>query len=98
MVEFLQVNFVPVLFTGLLVFLMMGFPVAFSLAATGLAFGFLGMELGLIPDVLFQALPLRVAGIMGNETLLAIPFFTLMGIILERSRMAEELLETVPVE
>ena len=95
MVEFLQVNFVPVLFTGLLVFLMMGFPVAFSLSATGLAFGFLGMELGLIPDVLFQALPLRVAGIMGNETLLAIPFFTLMGIILERSRMAEELLETV---
>ena len=95
MVEFLQVNFVPVLFGGLLVFLMMGFPVAFSLAATGLAFGFLGMELGLIPDVLFQALPLRVAGIMGNETLLAIPFFTLMGIILERSRMAEELLETV---
>ncbi len=95
MVEFLQVNFVPVLFVGLLVFLMMGFPVAFSLAATGLAFGFLGMELGLIPDVLFQALPLRVAGIMGNETLLAIPFFTLMGIILERSRMAEELLETV---
>ena len=95
MVEFLQVNFVPVLFVGLLVFLMMGFPVAFSLAATGLAFGFLGMEIGLIPDVLFQALPLRVAGIMGNETLLAIPFFTLMGIILERSRMAEELLETV---
>ena len=95
MVEFLQVNFVPVLFVGLLVFLMMGFPVAFSLAATGLAYGFLGMELGLIPDVLFQALPLRVAGIMGNETLLAIPFFTLMGIILERSRMAEELLETV---
>ena len=95
MVEFLQVNFVPVLFVGLLVFLMMGFPVAFSLAATGLAFGFLGMEIDLIPDVLFQALPLRVAGIMGNETLLAIPFFTLMGIILERSRMAEELLETV---
>ena len=95
MVEFLQINFVPVLFAGLLVFLMMGFPVAFSLAATGLAFGFLGMELDLIPDVLFQALPLRVAGIMGNETLLAIPFFTLMGIILERSRMAEELLETV---
>ena len=57
MVEFLQVNFVPVLFVGLLVFLMMGFPVAFSLAATGLAFGFLGMEIDLIPDVLFQALP-----------------------------------------
>jgi TRAP-type mannitol/chloroaromatic compound transport system permease large subunit len=95
MIEFLQLNFVPVLFVGLLVFLVIGFPVAFSLAATGLAFGFLGMEVGLFPDVLFQALPLRVVGIMSNETLLAIPFFTLMGIILERSGMAEDLLETV---
>jgi TRAP-type mannitol/chloroaromatic compound transport system permease large subunit len=95
MIDFLQVNFVPVLFAGLLFFLVFGFPVAFSLAATGLTFGFLGMELGLFPDVLFQALPLRVLGIMSNETLLAIPFFTLMGIILERSRMAEDLLETV---
>ena len=95
MIEFLQTNFVPVLFVGLLCFLMLGFPVAFSLAATGLAFGLLGMEIGLFPEVLFQALPLRVIGIMSNETLLAIPFFTLMGIILERSRMAEELLETV---
>jgi TRAP-type mannitol/chloroaromatic compound transport system permease large subunit len=84
-----------VLFAGLLFFLVFGFPVSFSLAATGLAFGFLGMELGLFPDVLFQALPLRILGIMSNETLLAIPFFTLMGIILERSRMAEDLLETV---
>ena len=95
MIEFLQTNFVPVLFAGLLCFLMLGFPVAFSLAATGLAFGVLGIEVGLFPEVLFQALPLRVIGIMSNETLLAIPFFTLMGIILERSRMAEELLETV---
>ena len=95
MIDFLQVNFVPVLFAGLLFFFVFGLPVAFSLAATGLAFVFLGMELGLFPDVLFQALPLRVLGIMSNETLLAIPFFTLMGIILERSRMAEDLLETV---
>ena len=68
---------------------------AFSLAATGLFFGLIGMELGLFPSNLFQALPLRVFGIMQNDTLLAIPFFTLMGIILERSRMAEDLLETV---
>ncbi|GAA6143626.1 TRAP transporter large permease subunit [Hydrogenophaga sp. 5NK40-0174] len=95
MVEFLTQNFVPILFVGLLAFLLMGFPVAFSLAATGLAFGFLGMEIGLIPSNLFQALPLRVFGIMQNDTLLAIPFFTLMGIILERSGMAEDLLETV---
>lgn len=93
--EFVQANFVPIMFTGLLVFLLMGFPVAFSLAATGLFFGFIGMEVGLFPSNLFQALPLRVFGIMQNDTLLAIPFFTFMGIILERSRMAEDLLETV---
>ena len=95
MVDFLSAQFVPVMFSGLLVFLLMGFPVAFSLAATGLAFGLLGIELGLFPANLFQALPLRVFGIMQNDTLLAIPFFTLMGIVLERSRMAEDLLETV---
>jgi TRAP-type mannitol/chloroaromatic compound transport system permease large subunit len=95
MIEMLTNNFVPVMFAGLLIFLLAGFPVAFSLAATGLFFGFIGMELELFPSNLFQALPLRVIGIMQNETLLAIPFFTLMGIILERSRMAEDLLETV---
>ena len=95
MIELLTNNFVPVMFAGLLIFLLAGFPVAFSLSATGLFFGFIGMELGLFPSNLFQALPLRVIGIMQNDTLLAIPFFTLMGIILERSRMAEDLLETV---
>ncbi len=95
MIEFVSNSFVPIMFAGLLVFLLVGFPVAFSLAATGLFFGFIGMELDLFPANLFQALPLRVFGIMQNDTLLAIPFFTLMGIILERSRMAEDLLETV---
>ncbi|MFN3298549.1 TRAP transporter large permease subunit, partial [Caldimonas sp.] len=95
MSEFLTNNFVPVLFAGLLFFLLCGIPVAFGLAATGLLFGFIGMELGLFGANLFQALPLRVMGIMQNETLLAIPFFTLMGIILERSGMAEDLLDTV---
>ena len=95
MIEFVSGNFVPVMFVGLLAFLLIGFPVAFSLAATGLFFGLIGMELDLFPPNLFQALPLRVFGIMQNDTLLAIPFFTLMGIILERSRMAEDLLETV---
>ncbi len=95
MIEFLTANFVPLMFSGLLVFLLSGFPVAFALAATGLFFGVVGMELSLFPSNLFQALPLRVFGIMQNDTLLAIPFFTLMGIILERSRMAEDLLETV---
>jgi TRAP-type mannitol/chloroaromatic compound transport system permease large subunit len=93
--EFIAANFVPLLFVGLFAFLLTGFPVAFALAAVGLFFGFLGMEAGMFPPSLFQALPLRIYGIMQNDTLLAIPFFTLMGIILERSGMAEDLLETV---
>ncbi|MBK6905733.1 MAG: TRAP transporter large permease subunit [Rhodocyclaceae bacterium] len=93
--EFIAQHFVPLMFGGLLVFLLTGFPVAFALAATGLFFGFLGMEAGMFPPALFQALPLRIFGIMQNDTLLAIPFFTFMGIILERSGMAEDLLETV---
>lgn len=95
MIDFVISKFVPLMFMGLFIFLLMGFPVAFSLAATGLFFGFIGMELGLIPTNLFNALPLRVFGIMQNDTLLAIPFFTVMGIVLERSRMAEDLLETI---
>ncbi|TFY96839.1 TRAP transporter large permease [Ramlibacter rhizophilus] len=95
MVELITQNFVPLLFAGLLAFLLTGFPVAFALAATGLGFGFIGMELGLFPPTLFQALPLRIFGIMQNDTLLAIPFFTFMGIVLEKSGMAEDLLETV---
>ncbi|HEY5762602.1 MAG TPA: TRAP transporter large permease subunit [Rhodocyclaceae bacterium] len=94
MMEFVAENFVPLLFGGLILFLVTGFPVAFSLAATGLFFGFIGMEAGLFPPSLFQALPLRIFGIMQNDTLLAIPFFTFMGIILERSGMAEDLLES----
>ena len=95
MTAFITQNFVPLLFSGLLVFLLTGIPVAFGLAATGLLFGFIGMEVGLFGSNLFQALPQRVFGIMSNDTLLAIPFFTFMGIILERSGMAEDLLETV---
>jgi tripartite ATP-independent transporter DctM subunit len=85
----------PIMFGGLVVFLLIGYPVAFSLAFTGLAFGFVGMELGMLQPALLQALPERVLGIMGNSTLLAIPFFTLMGLILERSGMAEDLLDTI---
>ncbi len=93
--EVITQNFVPIMFAGLLALLLTGFPVAFALAATGLGFGFIGMELGLFPPSIFQALPLRIFGIMQNDTLLAIPFFTFMGIILERSGMAEDLLESV---
>jgi len=94
MIEFVAANIAPIMFGAVMLFLLSGFPVAFSLAACGLVFGFIGIELGLLPATLFQALPLRVFGIMQNDTLLAIPFFTLMGLILERSGMAEDLLET----
>ncbi|NMM20828.1 MAG: TRAP transporter large permease subunit [Rhodoferax sp.] len=93
--EFFTNNLAPIMFGGLIVFLLMGFPVAFSLGACGLFFGFVGIELGLLPEALMQALPLRIFGIMQNDTLLAIPFFTLMGLILERSGMAEDLLDTI---
>jgi len=95
MMAFVAQNFVPLMFGGLFFFLLTGIPVACGLAATGLMLGFVGIEAGLFPPNLFQALPLRVIGIMQNDTLLAIPFFTFMGIILERSGMAEDLLETV---
>jgi GntP family gluconate:H+ symporter len=93
--EFITNNMAPIMFGGLVVFLLMGFPVAFSLGACGLFFGFVGVQLGMLPEALLQALPLRLFGIMQNDTLLAIPFFTLMGLILERSGMAEDLLETI---
>src|SRR5438128_11178169 len=95
MMQFIAQNLAPIMFGGLIIFLLLGFPVAFSLGACGLAFAFIGVELGALPEALLQVLPLRIFGIMGNSTLLAIPFFTLMGLILERSGMAEELLDTI---
>lgn len=95
MTEFLISNMAPVMFFTLVVFLLSGFPVAFSLAANGLFFGLIGIQVGLLKPELLQALPNRLFGIMSNDTLLAIPFFTLMGLILERSGMAEDLLDTI---
>ncbi len=95
MTEFLIANMAPIMFGALVVFLLSGFPVAFSLAANGLFFGLVGIELGLLKPELLQALPNRIFGIMSNDTLLAIPFFTFMGLILERSGMAEDLLDTI---
>jgi len=95
MIELLKDNIAPIMFGSVVFFLISGFPVAFSLAACGLLFGLIGIEIGLLPGELFAALPLRVFGIMQNDTLLAIPFFTLMGLILERSGMAEDLLDTI---
>jgi TRAP-type mannitol/chloroaromatic compound transport system permease large subunit len=95
MTEFLIANMAPLMFGALVLFLISGFPVAFALAANGLFFGFLGIELGLLRPELLQALPNRIFGIMANDTLLAIPFFTFMGLVLERSGMAEDLLDTI---
>jgi tripartite ATP-independent transporter DctM subunit len=96
MIEFISNNMAPIMFVGLIVFLLMGYSVAFSLGACGLFFGWLGIKLG-VPGLeqLMNALPLRIFGIMKNDTLLAVPFFTFMGLILERSGMAEDLLDTI---
>src|SRR5712691_772773 len=95
MTELLIANMGPLMFAALVVLLLLGYPVAFALAANGLLFGWLAIDLGLLKPELLQALPDRVFGIMRNDTLLAIPFFTFMGLILERSGMAEDLLDTI---
>ena len=95
MTAFLIHNMAPIMFASLVVFLLLGYPVAFALAANGLIFGLIGIELGLFRPDFMQALPERVYGVMSNDTLLAIPFFTFMGLILERSGMAEDLLDTI---
>jgi TRAP-type mannitol/chloroaromatic compound transport system permease large subunit len=88
-------NLAPLMFASLVLLLLIGYPVAFSLAANGLFYGALAIHLGLLTPALLQALPERVFGIMRNDTYLAVPFFTFMGLILERSGMAEDLLDTI---
>src|SRR6218665_3936330 len=95
MTHFVIANMAPIMFGCLVMLLLMGYPVAFSLAANGIIFAILGIELGLFDTSLLQALPQRIFGTMQNDTLLAIPFFTFMGLILERSGMAEDLLDTI---
>ena len=95
MIEFLTHNMAPLMFGALVIFLLIGYPVAFSLAAIGIFFGLGGIELGLLQPTLFQALPQRIWAVMSNDTLLAVPLFTFMGLILERSGMAEDLLDTI---
>lgn len=93
--EFIIANLAPIMFINLIGFLLLGFPVAFTLAATGILYGLVAIEFNLMQPALFQALPQRIFGIVANDTLLAVPFFTLMGLILERSGMAEDLLDTI---
>jgi tripartite ATP-independent transporter DctM subunit len=95
MVDLLIHYMAPIMFLALVVFLLLGYPVALALAAKGQIFAFIGIELGLFRPDFLQALPERVYGVMNNDTLLAVPFFTFMGLILERSGMAEDLLDTI---
>ncbi|MBL9061458.1 TRAP transporter large permease subunit [Tabrizicola sp.] len=102
MLEFIAINMAPIMFASLIVFLLLGYPVAFSLAANGLVFFAVGVWLApwsagtiTLDWSLIGTMPQRVWGTLSNDTLLAIPFFTFMGIVLERSGMAEDLLDTV---
>ena len=83
------------MFVALVLVLMSGVPVVFGLTACGLGFALLGIYCGVMPAALLQAMPLRLIGIMKNEMLPAIPFFTLMGLILDRCGLAGDLLETI---
>src|SRR6478672_4108348 len=85
----------PLMFAGMIIFMLIGYPAAFSLAATGLFFGFLGIEFGLIQPDFLGNLTYQLFGIVSNDLLLAIPFFTFMGAILERCGLAEDLLDGI---
>ena len=95
MEAFLIQNMAPIMFGSLIVVLLLGYPAAFSLAFVGLFYALLGIGLGQFQPDFLQALPERIYGVMSNDTLLAIPFFTFMGLVLERSGMAEDLLDTI---
>ncbi len=88
-------NFAPLMFLGLILIMLMGFPVAFSLAALGLMCGFFAVAQGWFPISFMSNLPLNIFGILSNDLLLAIPFFTLMGAILEKCGLAEDMLESM---
>jgi len=88
-------NFAPIMFAGLVFVMLIGFPVAFSLAALGLASGFFAIEMGWFPASFMANLPLNIFGILSNDLLLAIPFFTFMGAILEKCGLAEDMLDSM---
>ena len=88
-------NFAPMMFGGLVLIMLIGFPVAFSLSALGLASGFFAIEMGWFPASFMANLPLNMFGILSNELLLAIPFFTFMGAILEKCGLAEDMLDSM---
>ncbi len=83
------------LFAGVILALLAGYPVALSLGGTALAFALIGQLFGLFEPAYLEALPNRLYGVMTNETLIAVPLFVFMGVMLERSRVAESLLDTM---
>ena len=86
----------PLMFGGLIISMLIGFPVAFTLSALGLSFGFLSIYLGYFDLNFLQAIPGRIfGGVLSNELLLAIPFFTFMGSVLERCGLAEDMLDSM---
>jgi tripartite ATP-independent transporter DctM subunit len=85
----------PLMFVAALILIFMGYPVAFALGGTALVFAFIGVEMGFFDWHLLLALPDRTFGVMANYVLLAIPFFIFMGTLLEKSRLAEDLLQTI---
>ncbi len=87
--------FPPVMFAGLIFFMLIGYPVAFTLSALGIACGALAVHLGFFPVEFLQAIPSRIFGQLSNELLLAIPFFTFMGAILEKCGLAEDMLDSM---
>ncbi|MFM2060796.1 MAG: hypothetical protein RLZZ507_466 [Cyanobacteriota bacterium] len=87
----------PLMFAGALVLLSLGYPVAFSLGGVAILFGIIGIALGVFDPVFLTAMPQRIFGIMANYTLLAIPYFIFMGSMLEKSGIAERLLETMGI-
>jgi len=85
----------PLMFVAAFALIFTGYPVAFSLGGTALLFAFIGVEAGLFEWALLNGLPLRIFGVMENLILLAVPFFIFMGTMLERSKLAEDLLHTI---
>jgi tripartite ATP-independent transporter DctM subunit len=90
-----MVNFAPVMFAGLIVIMLIGFPVSFSLAALGLGSAFYAIQMGWFPAAFMGNLPISLFSILNNELLLAIPFFTFMGTILEKCGLAEDMLDSM---
>ena len=91
---FIRDNMPALMFGGMVFFMLVGYPAAFCLAATGLFFGFIGIEFGLITPDFLGNLTYQLFGILSNDLLLAIPFFTFMGAVLERCGLAEDLLDS----